>query len=34
MAGKIWRIGLMGASCTERHVEICLQALNAALDHN
>jgi len=31
MAGKIWRIGLMGASCTERHVELCLGALESAL---
>ena len=33
MAGKIWRIGLMGASCTERHVKLCLEALAAALEH-
>ena len=31
MAGKIWRIGLMGASCTDRHVELCLHALGEAL---
>ena len=31
LAGKIWRIGLMGASCTEQHVELCLDALKAAL---
>ncbi|MFT5372047.1 MAG: alanine-glyoxylate transaminase/serine-glyoxylate transaminase/serine-pyruvate transaminase [Lysobacterales bacterium] len=31
MAGKIWRIGLMGASCSERHVELCLQGLSEAL---
>ncbi len=31
MAGKIWRIGLMGASCTERHVRLCLEALEAVL---
>ena len=31
MAGKIWRIGLMGASSTERHVALCLQALKEAL---
>ncbi len=33
MAGKIWRIGLMGASCTERHVNLCLEALGEALEH-
>lgn len=27
MAGKIWRIGLMGASCSEQHVDLCLDAL-------
>jgi alanine-glyoxylate transaminase/serine-glyoxylate transaminase/serine-pyruvate transaminase len=32
LAGKIWRIGLMGASCTERHIELCLAGLKAALD--
>jgi alanine-glyoxylate transaminase/serine-glyoxylate transaminase/serine-pyruvate transaminase len=26
-AGKVWRIGLMGQSCTERHVELVLNAL-------
>lgn len=26
-AGKAWRIGLMGASCTNTHVERCLDAL-------
>lgn len=31
LAGKIWRIGLMGASSTTQHVEICLKALKAAL---
>jgi alanine-glyoxylate transaminase/serine-glyoxylate transaminase/serine-pyruvate transaminase len=31
MAGKIWRIGLMGASCTQRHVELCLAALGDAV---
>ena len=31
MAGKIWRIGLMGASCTQRHVDLCLKGLKAAL---
>ncbi len=30
-AGKIWRIGLMGASCTPRHVEYCLGALDEVL---
>lgn len=31
LAGKIWRIGLMGASCTDRHVNLCLDAMKAAL---
>lgn len=31
LAGKIWRIGLMGASSTEQHVDLCLDALKAAL---
>jgi alanine-glyoxylate transaminase/serine-glyoxylate transaminase/serine-pyruvate transaminase len=29
--GKAWRIGLMGASATPRHVELCLGALREAL---
>ncbi len=29
--GKAWRIGLMGASATPRHVEVCLRALEVAL---
>ena len=29
--GKAWRIGLMGASATPQHVELCLGALQAAL---
>lgn len=28
-AGKVWRIGLMGQSCSERHVQLCLNALAA-----
>lgn len=31
LRGRIWRIGLMGASCTPRHVRICLGALAEAL---
>lgn len=30
-AGKIWRIGLMGQSASEAHVEACLRALGAVL---
>lgn len=30
-AGKIWRIGLMGQSCTPRHLAHCLQAVGAVL---
>lgn len=29
--GKVWRIGLMGAACTEANVVLCLGALDAAL---
>jgi alanine-glyoxylate transaminase/serine-glyoxylate transaminase/serine-pyruvate transaminase len=29
--GNAWRIGLMGASATSRHVELCLAALRTAL---
>jgi alanine-glyoxylate transaminase/serine-glyoxylate transaminase/serine-pyruvate transaminase len=29
LAGKVWRIGLMGQSCTERHVGLILEALTA-----
>ncbi len=31
LAGKIWRIGLMGASATEAHVLTLVSALRAAL---
>ena len=31
LAGKIWRIGLMGASCTDRHIQLCLDRMKAAL---
>jgi alanine-glyoxylate transaminase/serine-glyoxylate transaminase/serine-pyruvate transaminase len=31
LAGKIWRIGLMGASCSEKHIKLCLDGLEAAL---
>ena len=30
-AGKAWRIGLMGASCSRRHVTLCLSGLQQAL---
>lgn len=30
-AGKVWRIGLMGQSCTETHVRLCLDALKTVL---
>ena len=33
LAGKIWRIGLMGASSSEKHVELCLGALKAAFSN-
>jgi alanine-glyoxylate transaminase/serine-glyoxylate transaminase/serine-pyruvate transaminase len=31
LKGKTWRIGLMGASATPRHVSLCLNALREAL---
>ncbi|MBA4502280.1 pyridoxal-phosphate-dependent aminotransferase family protein [Marinobacterium marinum] len=31
LAGKVWRIGLMGTSCTRRHVMLCLDALENTL---
>jgi alanine-glyoxylate transaminase/serine-glyoxylate transaminase/serine-pyruvate transaminase len=31
LKGKVWRIGLMGASATPRHIRICLAALGDAL---
>jgi len=31
LKGKIWRIGLMGASATPRHIRLCLTALGDAL---
>ena len=31
LAGKVWRIGLMGSSCTRRHVMLCLDALENTL---
>lgn len=33
LAGKIVRIGLMGQSCTQRHVTLCLGALAESLPH-
>jgi alanine-glyoxylate transaminase/serine-glyoxylate transaminase/serine-pyruvate transaminase len=33
LAGKIWRIGLMGASATEAHVHTLVGALRAVLPH-
>ena len=32
LKGKVWRIGLMGASATSWHVRLCLNALAEALD--
>lgn len=32
-AGKIWRIGLMGASACDRNVDFCLEALDDAFSH-
>ncbi len=33
MAGKVWRIGLMGTSACEANVSLCLTALADALNH-
>ena len=31
LAGKVWRIGLMGTSCTAKHVLLCVAALESTL---
>lgn len=31
LKGKVWRVGLMGASATPWHVRLCLMALTEAL---
>lgn len=31
LAGKIWRIGLMGYGCNARNVRLCLEALDTVL---
>ena len=31
LAGKVWRIGLMGSSCTMDNVELCLKAMDSVL---
>ena len=31
LAGKVWRIGLMGTACTQRNVMLCLDALENTL---
>ena len=31
LAGKVWRIGLMGTSSTANHVTLCLAALEGTL---
>lgn len=32
LAGKVWRIGLMGSACTERNVQLCCTALKTVLN--
>jgi alanine-glyoxylate transaminase/serine-glyoxylate transaminase/serine-pyruvate transaminase len=32
LAGKVWRIGLMGSSCTEKNVDYCLASLETVLN--
>lgn len=34
MAGKIWRIGLMGYSAKQANIDLCLQALSACLEQS
>jgi len=34
MAGKVWRIGLMGSSATENNINLCLTALADALNRH
>ena len=31
LAGKVWRIGLMGSSCTMANVELCLKSMDSVL---
>lgn len=31
LAGKVWRIGLMGHACSAKNVEYCLQSLDQIL---
>ena len=31
LAGKVWRIGLMGSSCNMANIELCLNALDTVL---
>ncbi len=33
LAGKVWRIGLMGHGCNQKNVLYCLGAMDAVLDH-
>lgn len=33
LAGKVWRIGLMGTSCSANHVTLCLAALESVLSN-
>src|SRR5690606_16913293 len=33
LAGKVWRIGLMGFSCNQKNVLFCLGALDAVLSN-
>ena len=32
-AGKVWRVGLMGSTCTEKNVQHCVAALDAVLNY-
>jgi len=33
LAGKVWRIGLMGYSCNQKNVLLCLNALGEVMNH-
>ena len=34
LAGKVWRIGLMGQACNRKNIAVCLHALQEAIEKN
>jgi alanine-glyoxylate transaminase/serine-glyoxylate transaminase/serine-pyruvate transaminase len=32
LAGRVWRIGLMGTSCSQSNVDLCLDALSTLVE--